>query len=410
MSLDFVIALLRKEVGLNPESIGESAVEHAMRRRMSATRCVTEQEYEQRLSHSTEELQELIEEISVPETWFFREESAFECLRTHVHSSGKLRPVTVACMPCATGEEAYTIAMVLLDMGIAAERFRVHALDISYRALLRAQQAVYGEYSFRSADKAFRARYFQAGAEGYQVIQTVRNQVSFYHGNSLALPNPFDSAVYDVVFCRNMLIYLDDEARKSVIEAIKKMLAPDGILLVGHSEASIALQMGFVRDSDGALHFGQAQTAGLGAATHPVRARRAVHVAPPALEKTKSPMPFASVAKAVLKKPEVQAEADDLGKIRGLADGGKLDEARRCCEDILLDGKRSAELYSLLGLVLNAQGEVAAARECYRKAMYLNPHHEEARQQLAVLDQRHQPERRSPDSVHGSERRELNHG
>ncbi len=417
MNLIPVIALLRQEMGLNPASIGESAVRHALRLRMAATGAGNVEDYAARLQASRDELQELIEEISVPETWFFREEGGFECLRSQFRlvTSAKQRPFNVACLPCATGEEAYSAAMVLLDMGVAAAKFRVHGLDISYRALLRAQQAVYGEYSFRSADKTFCPRYFEVCPSGYQLNQAVRNQVSFYHGSALELNSPFDAAIYDVVFCRNMLIYLDEAARERVMVGIKKILAPDGILLTGHSEISIALQHGFARGTDGALRLRAA--ASLSVHQPAVRRKRVVTSVGRAQIKPAAHrvMPFASVISkpALPDKPATMPKTapDEIGKIRLLANAGRLAEASEQCEARLQAGERSADLYCLQGLILNAQGNTAAARECYRKVLYLEPQHAEARQQLAMSDQRRELERRSAtaEHAHGSRRRGNQH-
>lgn len=407
MNLAPVIALLRREMGLNPASIGEGAVEHALRRRMAATGSNNEEDYA--LSASREEIQELIEEVTVPETWFFREAGAFECLKIHVRqalsSAGENRPFNVACLPCATGEEAYSIVMALLDMGLDPAKFRVHALDISTRALLCAQQAVYGEYSFRTADKTFRQRYFQAVEGGYQLIRAVRDQVNFYHGSALALPDPFDSVLYEAVFCRNLLIYLDDEARRRVVAGLKKMLAPAGILLVGHAEASIVLHEGFKRSADGALRLGVKAALPV---TPPLRRKRAAPTGEPV--QLHRPMPFAQVAGNL---PVANtASPGEIREIRALADAGRLDEARIRCAVRLQAGERSAELYCLQGLILNAQGDRAAARECYRKAMYLDPQYAEARQHLAMADQRIEPDRRGVKAchAHGSRRREVRHG
>ena len=415
MNLIPVIALLRQEIGLNPASIGESAVAHALRRRIVATGCGNEENYVARLSSSQEEVQELIEEVIVPETWFFREEGTFECLRSHVRqtllSAGKLSSFSVACLPCATGEEAYSIVMALLDMGLAPSKFRVHALDISSRALIRAQQAVYGEYSFRTTDKTFRVRYFQAGAGSYQLIQAVRDQVSFYQGSALAMPPPFDSVTYDVVFCRNLLIYLDDLARKRVVAGLKMMLAPDGILLLGHAEASIALQEGFERSAEGALRLRQCT-----ARLVPQWTARKQLARPATLDvselQAQNPMPFAAVSTNLSVAQNDTVAPHEIKEIRALADAGRLDEARLFCEARLHAGERSADLYCLLGLILTAQRDVGAARECYRKAMYLNPQHAEARQQVIMADQRSGLDRRSLGANHenGSRRREDDHG
>jgi len=418
MNLFPVIALLRQEMGLNPDSIGESAVMHAVQRRMASTAARDDQEYLLRLQASRDELQELIEEISVPETWFFREASAFDCVRSQVSKkfSAQQRPFSVACLPCATGEEAYSVAMTLLDMGLDPAKFRVHGLDISYRALLRAQQAVYPEYSFRSDDKTFRPKYFEASASGYQLNQLVKDQVGFFQGSALALNSPFDAAVYDVVFCRNMLIYLDQEARKLVMEGLKKILLPDGILLVGHSEISIALQAGFTRGADGALRLKKP-------AELPVLLSRRRKPLSPIVHQRESrvqslvskqprPMPFASVASRPVAVQSKPVTALDVAGIRLLADTGRLIEASKQCEARLQSGERSADLYYLQGLILNAQGDTVAARECYRKVLYLAPQHAETRQQLAMMEQRLGMERRrvSAEHAHGSRRRGKEHG
>ena len=406
MSLAPVLALLRREMGLNPASVGESTVAHAMRRRMAAVGCTDAADYATRLGASQEELQELIEEVAVPETWFFREDSAFECLRQHVQhvlpSAGKPRLFHFACLPCATGEEAYSIAMNLLDMGLPPARFRVHALDISYRALIRAQQGLYGEYSFRGADQRLRARYFQTAADAHQVDQAVRDQVSFYQGSALALPSPFNALTYDVVFCRNLLIYLDAEARQRVVAGLKGMLAADGILLVGHSETSIVLHEGFVRSANGALRVGR--VAALPASPPPARRQPRAGGATRAAGSLPAigPMPFATPV--ALSRVADAANATglviddrgggDLGQIRALADAGQLEEAAACCAELVRAGMHSAELYCLQGLVGNAQGNPVDARACFRKALYLDPALADASLQLSLLDQRSGVERR----------------
>lgn len=367
MDMAEIIALLRREIGLNPDSMGENVVQQAIGRRIVATACKDIAEYVTRLSASRDEVQELVEEVTVPETWFFREQTAFECLRRHAMlSSGVLM---VASMPCATGEEPYSIAMSLLELGLPASRFRVHALDISHRALLLAQRGEYGEHAFRAADNTFRRHYFAPAATGYRVNQTVRDQVSFYHGSLLAPPPPFATGSYDVVFCRNLLIYLDEEARLKVVAELKRMLSGQGILLVGHAEAAILIQQGFRRREDGALTL----------------AARPVEVLRPSRQKrpppTARPVPFSDMP-AAAQQPDAENENT---AIRSLADQGLLDEARLRCEKNLAMGQHSAELYCMLGLVLHAKNDVEGARECYRKALYLDPRHQEASLQLAML-------------------------
>lgn len=402
MNLPDIIALLRQEIGLNPESIGEGAVWQAVQQRLAATACRDLAEYGVRLASSYDEVQELVEQVTVAETWFFREESAFECLRQQAQwrllNAPLARPFQVASLPCSTGEEPYSIAMALLDLGLPAERFRVHALDVSYRVLLRAQQAVYGDYAFRSADKRFRAQYFEVTPTGYRLAQTVRDQVSFYQGNVLALPPAFASASYDVVFSRNLLIYLDPQARKRMVTELKRILSPTGILLVGHAEVGMLLQAGFVRRVDGALLQANAEQAQAGSLPATRGGRRALPVSDATRPAKKRPgcrdLPFAKDKPGALEassqttltavSPNALA-ANETNAIRALANAGQLEAARLRGEKQLAQGQRSADLYCVMGLIVRAQGHALAARDCYRKALYLDPQHEEAGLQLAML-------------------------
>lgn len=402
MNLADIIALLRQEIGLNPDSIGEGAVRQAVQRRLAATACRDLTDYGARLASSVDEIQELVEQVTVTETWFFREESAFECLRQQARSTfvkaPLARPFQVASLPCSTGEEPYSIAMVLLDLGLPALRFRVHALDVNYRALLRAQQAVYGDYAFRNADNSFRAQHFEVTPTGYRLSQAVRDQVSFFQGNVLALPSPFASGTYDVVFSRNVLIYLDQQARERMVAELKRVLSPTGILLAGHAEVSMLLQAGFVRRADGALLLasdGQSQLGplpvgrgrhGAAAASDSTRATKKMssYRSRPLVQNKASALELSAQTALAAARPNASA-LDETDAIRALANAGQLEQARLRGEQQLAKGQRSAELYCVMGLISRAQGNALAARDCYRKAVYLDPQHDEASLQLAML-------------------------
>jgi chemotaxis protein methyltransferase WspC len=159
--------LLERTMGLNAASIGAAAIERAVRARLAA--CKLEDadagRYWQQVQRSPEELQALVEEVVVPETWFFRDPQAFAAM-THIitkewlpaHASGVLRLLS---LPCSTGEEPYTMAMALIDAGVPCDRFMIDAVDISGEALARARRGVYGGNSFRGQNLSFRDRHFE---------------------------------------------------------------------------------------------------------------------------------------------------------------------------------------------------------------------------------------------------------
>ena len=166
----------------------------------------------------------------MPETWFFRDREAFAALALTVyedwlgaHPEDHLRLLS---LPSSTGEEPYSMAMALLDAGFPANRFRVDAVDISARALARAGHAVYGKNSFRGNELGFRDRHFEATAHGYRLSDAVRRQVQFQQGNLLAAGFLPGVESYDVIFCRNVLIYFDRAAQDRALTVLVRLLTP----------------------------------------------------------------------------------------------------------------------------------------------------------------------------------------
>ena len=172
--------LLRKTIGLDAASIGSTSIQRAVRLRMRSLGLRTPEDYEQLLEKSRAEWNEFVESVIVTETWFFRDPALFaafvrlvleEWLPAHPAA-----PMRLLSIPCASGEEPYSLVMALLDAGVAPERFQIEAVDISARALARAERGVYGKNSFRGKDLAFRDRYFQPSKEGF-VLASGRSQL-----------------------------------------------------------------------------------------------------------------------------------------------------------------------------------------------------------------------------------------
>jgi chemotaxis protein methyltransferase WspC len=138
------------------------------------------------------------------------------------------------------------MAMALLDAGVPSARFQVDAMDISLRALERAAAAVYGRNSFRGSGTAGREHHFETASGGKRVCQRVRRQVRFRHGNLLQLPYLPGRDRFDVIFCRNLLIYFDRSVQDRAIAALGALLKPEGLLFVGSSEGGLALSHDYV--------------------------------------------------------------------------------------------------------------------------------------------------------------------
>jgi chemotaxis protein methyltransferase WspC len=386
-----IATLLKDKMGLESASVGVAHVERAVQKRLASQGLQDLQVYWEKLCASEQELQELIESIVVPETWFFRDPEAFAALAGLVRE-GRLASegaVRILSLPCSTGEEPYSMAMALRDHGQPTSRFHIDAVDISTRAIAWAEQGIYGKNSFRAKDLGFRDRYFEPVGRGHRLSDDIRRQVSFRQGNLLS-PGWLQGAPrYDVVFCRNLLIYFDRVTQQRAIEALGRLLTPPGLLFVGPSETGLLLDLGFVPAGIPlAFAFRQAGTP----APKP-RPKRTPAAAAIAAKPDQNPAKRASIAKPAsiaapqskaADKTEAAAAENWIEQARRLANEGKLVEALQCCEHNLRSQPASAETFHLLGLLHDAAGRVREAAEHYRKALYLDPRHPEALIHLAV--------------------------
>ena len=235
--------LLKQTMGLDIASIGASALERAVQERQRECSVDDTRAYLDRVRASKDELQALIETIVVPETWFFRDQAAFAALVRFVreewlptHADGCLRLLSV---PCSTGEEPYSMAMALLDANVPPGRFRIDAIDICERSLAHARRGIYGKGSFRGDVTAYRERYFEPVAGGHALSGAVRPQVNFQQGNLLNAGFLPGADIYDVVFCRNLLIYFDRATQDQAVSVLDRLLTPKGILFAGSSESGV---------------------------------------------------------------------------------------------------------------------------------------------------------------------------
>ncbi|WPH17633.1 CheR family methyltransferase [Variovorax paradoxus] len=386
--------LLKQTMGLDAASIGSAVVRRAVQERLAACRLPDAQAYWERLGSSAPELQELIEAVVVPETWFFRDPASFAALARLAGEDGRAAQgpmdLRLLSVPCATGEEPYSMAMALLDAGFPESALRIDAVDISTRALARAQAAVYGRNSFRGSDLAFRDRHFVATAGGHGPVDAVRRRVQFRHGNLLD-GLMAEAERYDVIFCRNVLIYFDRATQDRAIAVLTRLLKPRGWLFVGPSETALLSDHGFISAKlPLAFAFRKGPAAGSDtklratpAPFMPVRTRAPVSAAPPtpAARLRMVPAP-AAMPRAVAAPAEASTGID---RARRLADQGHLADAAAHCEAHLRRHGPSAEVFHLLGLVRDASGNAEDAADQYRKALYLEPDHHEALVHLALL-------------------------
>ncbi len=380
--------ILKETMGLHSASIGSSIIASAVQRRMFA--CgqepadISAEAYLAQLLASGGELDALIEEVVIPETWFFRNRKAFDALRHFIskewapkHAQGVLR---VLSLPCSTGEEPYSVAITLLDAGLLMDQFHIDAIDISMQALARARCAVYGENAFRGNDHAFRDRFFHHTNAGYALDETIRQSVNFTQANMLDAAFMPGQGLYDVIFCRNVMIYFDNITQVRVVKVLSRLLKPAGTLFVGHAESGIILNHGYVSEHiPRAFAFHKVGPGQRGRSEHQGPVAHKKKIRPVLLPR---PRPF---PKVLLPPGDTLLSADSLEQAFCLANEGDLGEAADLCETWLQHNEPCVRAYYLLGLIREAAGSWQQAEEYLRKAVYLQPDHPEALVHLALL-------------------------
>ena len=384
-------SLLQSRMGLSAHSVGLPVIESAVKTRLAACRIHDLREYWDHVHASTAELQELIDAVIIPETCFFRDREAFAALaqeafrRLRLNPGGQLRLLS---LPCATGEEPYSMAMALLGAGFPAHQFRIDGVDISVRVLERAEKGVYGRNSFRGKELEFRDRFFEPVGSEFRLAEAVRAQVHFQHGNLLDPGFMAAAPPYDFIFCRNLLIYFDRATQDRTVEVLQRLLKADATLFVGPSESGLFLNHDFIsaklplafafRRKPRASPESDAKVVRLREPRHVLAARIATPAAKPVVKQVAASRPAATLAPSAAVQP-------GLDEISSLANRGSLTEAIQRGEAFLKDHGPSAQVYQLMGLTHDASGMHQQAEQYYRKALYLDPAHHEALIHLAFL-------------------------
>lgn len=362
---------LTELTGVSPRQFGEKALQSLIRQALeSAT------DRNKLLGCEGAEWLALVESVMVPETWFFRNPEAFSAFGSWLNSRPPGHPTRVLCLPCATGEEAYSIAITALNRGFDPAKLSIIAGDLSTDALASARAAIYGKHAFRTASHLMaESRYFdRIGDAKWRVSDLVRKAVSFTKINLIgsdALPQA------DAIFCRNALIYFSKDMQAYALERLRGALSDNGILFLGSVELPIAERHGFLQ------------------ANYPMafacQKRSEPTVNPEPRPRDQNPRKVGLIKRAQ-DKPAVFADwrihrpdGESVDRARELADAGRHAEAASALDALIAADEADADTFCLAAIVREAIGDADRAEALYRKALYLDPGHTEAMLHLALL-------------------------
>ncbi|MBD2579535.1 protein-glutamate O-methyltransferase CheR [Oscillatoria sp. FACHB-1406] len=412
MILEAIERLLSQKIGIDSRIIGSKKIYRAAENRRSICRLADLDSYFKVLQTSSIELQELVEQLIVPETYFFRDRKPFDFLINYVRTSGissshptKLRLLSV---PCSSGEEPYSMAIALLEAGVPEHRFSIDAIDISKHAIAKAKRAVYSNNSFRGESWVNQNRYFQQTEKGYEVILSVRRTVNFRQGNLL---NAFSNTPtkYDIIFCRNLLIYLEPAACQQVLTILERLLVTKGLLFVGASETAkipsdcfTSIRQSFTfayqkveRTQERSPQIDKTSIDELEKSSHLADNSSAKILTDlPSDKPPETPaIAFPSSVfeqrlqpkRSMISEPVSESPKSSLSLAIQLADTGQIEAAIEHCQEYLKSDFTNVEAHTLLGTLYQTKAEYTQAEQYFRKALYLNPNHYEALMYLALL-------------------------
>ena len=198
-----------------------------------------------------EELSDIMDILTTNETYFFREGFQLTAFTDEILPELKVlkereRTLRIWSSGCSTGEEPYTIAMLLLEQELfPGWRIEIVGSDISQRVVQHARKGVYTKSSFRCTEERYLKRFFTETEGGYRICDEVRELVSISHMNLFDANRLALLGKMDLIFCRNVIIYFDLASKKRVIDAFYNTLRSGGFLLLGHSESLMNLTTAF---------------------------------------------------------------------------------------------------------------------------------------------------------------------
>jgi chemotaxis protein methyltransferase CheR len=214
-------------------------------------------QYEEKLNDG--ELGRLLDIVAIHETYFFRESKQLgvfsDCIMKDLPR--KPGPFKIWSAGCSTGEEAYTIAMLLAELGLRAGQVLIFASDLSSRVINHGREGLYRSGSFRSSPLWYRDKYFSQAAEGlWRAGDLLQGLIRFSQSNIVRSDEAVSAVAaetgFDVIFCRNVLMYFDRKAVDTALKSFYSLLRQGGYLLVGHAEGLLPMGSSFR-----AVHFGR---------------------------------------------------------------------------------------------------------------------------------------------------------
>ena len=235
---DILRDIIYKNTGITFDDKKKYFVENRVKEHMEELGITSLKDYIYRLKTDKNVLKEFISKITVNETYFYREYYHLRALAKLVQTENHSFPVKILSIPCSTGEEPYSIAIVLNEVLEDLRKFEVVGVDIDTNAIKKAKEGVYGSRSVSKLPSKYLEKYFdEIGPGRWRIKDFLKRRVRFYEGNILDRLFMKSLGKFQYVFCKNLLIYFDDKARTQAINNLYDVITDGGYLFLGHAES-----------------------------------------------------------------------------------------------------------------------------------------------------------------------------
>jgi chemotaxis protein methyltransferase CheR len=247
-NFDLYRDLIYKESGITFTPTNRSILESRLKERLREKGLTSMSSYFSTIKADKEELTGFLDSVTTNLTRFFRNQAQFDALEKHVIpeliNNIKKVPGTIRIWSagCSTGEEPYTIAMLLSEILPKTWNYEILASDISLKCLMTAKEGFYAENRIVGIPDSYLAKYFDKVDGGYKVHADIQSKIKFDYHN---LKNDSQQRNLDVVFCRNVIIYFDEAAQTTVMNHFWDSMASKSFLFIGHSESLFGMKTSF---------------------------------------------------------------------------------------------------------------------------------------------------------------------
>jgi len=325
----------------------------------------------------TEEMDALIAELTIGETYFFRQSEHFDALRDTIlpemlERNRLTRRLRIWSAGCANGAEPYSIALVIREaLGDSAASWNVRILgtDINRRYLAEAEAGRFSQWSFREEPERLRSRYFHREGKEWVIAPQAKTWLSFLHHNLVSDPIPpaGEAPGFDLIFCRNVMIYFSQELIRATAARLYDALAEGGWLVVGHAEPN----------AENFRLFQAVMASGI-TLYRKLEARQPQGVLAPAEPPRLPPVPPRAIAAAQPaqkprpERPRQPAPAPTVEEVRRLADRGEWRSAASRAQKLVEADSLNPAAHFMLALVLEHTGSTNQAVQSLRRAIYLD--------------------------------------